>query len=152
MGRAELLTEINSRLQIALTLSIFLPTLLTTFLAAHGVPPNQAADNGLVIGGLIAFFLTSYIIFQLGKECIPEFFLRWLNRALLFGITLFIAPTIHIAAIATGKASAQWIQWVNAVSAVISLRGLPIAAIATFLLVAVGIGVGCTTRRSHKQP
>ena len=93
MDRKELITTIENRVQLALVMSIFLPTLLSVFYGSGGVEGVALNKNVLQLMGLVGLYLFGYVFFQLEKRMrVSERLLRILNIFLLIGIPFFIVP------------------------------------------------------------
>ena len=89
--RKEVLSEIESRLQLVITMAMFFPTLIYAFFKFAGEAEQQTNETVLAFSTSVATYLISYILFQLFKRKFKSaLFLKWLNSLLLIGIVTFI--------------------------------------------------------------
>lgn len=140
--------EIDKKLQIVLTLSIFLPPFLSTFYDAGGLPKEQLNRINLSWSILVAIFLVDYIIFSTSKrDRISVWFYTAINTVLLATIGLFIIPIVLMAT----TVPSQPPSFLNTVAAHISLVGLPLAPILVALLFLIGSIAGDFRGRRRKK-
>lgn len=85
------LSEIESRLQLVITMAMFFPTLIYAFFKFAGEAEQQTNETVLAFSTSVATYLISYILFQLFKRKFKSvLFLKWLNSLLLIGIATFV--------------------------------------------------------------
>lgn len=114
--------EIETRLQLVVTLAIFFPTLISVFLSTSEMAEKQVSGISLIWTGMVGVLLFDYVFFAIFKSKLTSWVLRLVNWSLLIGVALFIFPTIIIATSQPDKPSSL----LNYISLVVSLRGLPL--------------------------
>lgn len=72
----ELITTIENKLQLLITISIFLPALFFSFFKAVGEQDTNSNNIFLKASTLIIVYLLSYLAFAVSKKFIEE---KWLN-------------------------------------------------------------------------
>ena len=146
MEDEKLIADIESKIQLALVMSIFFPT----FLGGVFVSSKAAKDDlsGIVSqwSMLVGFYLSAYVMVQFLKKrdyqelrWVP----KWLDGTLLFGIAAFIFPILYFGAISAKNAVSQtfWgrtMFWVNSELLKISMWALQGAAIGVLVLILIG--------------
>ncbi len=91
--------EIETRFQLALTISILFPTFLATASQRVKTEDVQIAQTVLTWSILIGGFLLDYVFFSLIKNKIKNWTYVWVNRMLIFGISLFIFPILFLSTV-----------------------------------------------------
>ncbi len=129
MNRGELIKSIEERIQLALVISIFFPSLLSTFFSSA-----KEATLGLVSKStlpefmLVGIYLFCYAVFQsIKRKKIPDNLLRFINTLVLGGIVFFIIPIIFFATMDPNMPIAS-LNWFSFAMLHISTWGLPISA------------------------
>lgn len=94
--REKLIAQIESRLNLIITISVLFSTLLYSFFRFVG--ENETASNSITLqaGSLAVAFIINYLVFALAKHRIAERWLWWLDLFLLATIACFILPLIVI--------------------------------------------------------
>lgn len=136
MNLIEIKKEIEARFQIVLTLSIFFPTLLSTFLGSTGMNKDKLDNSVLSWFMLVGLYIMDYILFTLlKKDYIPGWVFKWINYVLIAGIGFFVFPLI-ILTIAHNSVlfSAQFDLFLYG----ISLNGLLLAPLLIIVLSVIG--------------
>lgn len=149
MDTKELKKEIETRFQIILTLSIFFPIFIATFLDGTGMDKNQIRNINITWSALIGFFLFNFVFFELIKRMqLKEWILKWINRTLLFGIGFFIIPIIAFATLPASKPIPNiFYYW----SLIVSIFGLFIAPYILFALGGIGSLLSFISRTNRKN-
>lgn len=88
----ELIKEIENRLQFVITISIFFLALISYFFKSLGENESKINDMLRSWGGIIVFYLLSYLFFEFFKREIRGKFLKVLDFSLLIGIFAFVMP------------------------------------------------------------
>jgi hypothetical protein len=94
MTTKELIAEIETRLQIVLTISIFFPVLMSTYFAITGAS-QKLQNEAFIFFPLVGLYILSYVFFEFSKLLPPlRPALKVLNWALLLGIACFALPIL----------------------------------------------------------
>src|SRR6266478_4488554 len=88
----KLIGDIQSRLQLALTLSIFFPAILYSFFKFVGEQEQSSSQIFLKASSLIVVYLLNYVAFELLKDRLAEKWLVRLNWLALLCVISFIVP------------------------------------------------------------
>lgn len=88
----EFIKEIENRLQLVITISIFFLAIISYFFKSRGADEVRVNEIVLSYGIILVFYLLNYILFEIFRLKIKEVFLKWINWSLLFGIAVFIFP------------------------------------------------------------
>jgi len=124
--------EIETKFQIVLTLSIFFPTLLSTFLNSAGVTKEPLVRDSLSWSFVVGLYLVDYVTFILLKNfTVSKKILGVVDNLLLLGIAFFIIPTINLA---TASANTPFLNRLDFIVFTGSLYGLPLAPVMLFAL------------------
>ena len=127
-----LVTNIKERLQTALLMSIFFPTILGIYFTAIKVSSDQIADVELNWSILLVFYLASYLLIEgVNTTNMREGLLKAMNKSIFVGIALFLLPISYLIAFHTpGTISApSWIIWTDKSLFSISIQALQIVAL-----------------------
>lgn len=128
--------EVDKKLQVALTLSIFFPSFLSTFYDARGVSKELLNKVNLSWSILVVFFLVDYIVFSMTKRTeLSAWVYSAINSVLLIAISSFIFPIYILATTLPNKP----LSFLNNLAGSISLYGLPAAPTAIALLFTIGL-------------
>jgi len=88
----KLIGDIQSRLQLALTISIFFPAILYSFFKFIGEQELSSSQIFLKASSLIVVYMLNYVAFELSKNRLAEKWLLWLKWLALGCIASFIVP------------------------------------------------------------
>lgn len=136
MDELSIKEEVDKKLQVALTLSIFLPSLLSVFYDAGGVPRELLNKINLSWSLLVGFFLLDYILFSLTKRSkLSAWIYTAIDITLLIAIGFFIVPIVLMATTVPNKPT----TFFNTLAANISMHGLPVAPIVITIFFIAGI-------------
>jgi hypothetical protein len=141
-AKEKLVSDIQSRLQLALTLSIFFPAILYSFFKFVGEQEQSASHIFLQASSLIVIYMLNYVAFEFWKDRLAEKWLRRLNWLALGCIASFIVPVMFT--VYSGATMPIWLSYL--------LKGALIfqsLVALTALFVIVIVGVGGQRRRSH---
>lgn len=127
--------EIESRFHLVLTLGVFFPALLSTFLDAAKMEKEQVTRIALTWTALVGSFLFNYVFFAIIKNKIPAKIVQWVNRLLLTTIGLFVFPIVLLT---TADATKPISSLLNYGSLLISLYVLPLMPTSVFILLLIG--------------
>lgn len=129
-----MIQEVENKIQTALNISIFFPTLIYT--ASKLLGKTEIESSQLIINWsyIIVPNLISYVFFQIGKNYIKEKLLKYLNCLFLLCIGLFIFPTLLL----VNSTSTAISSWITLKFSIISMYGLPVISTITSLLVIGG--------------
>lgn len=94
MNKRELEDRVESRLQLALTISFFYPAVLYSFFKFAGEQEISSNNIFLKATTLVLVYLISYLFFAVGKKCMQHKWLNWLDILILLGIASFIGPML----------------------------------------------------------
>lgn len=93
MDQNEINHEIESRFQIALTLSIFFPTFLSNFLESAKMEIEKINSVTLSWTTLVGLYILNYVFFCILKKLnVPNWIYKSISCLLVIGIALFIFP------------------------------------------------------------
>lgn len=136
MEREKLICNIGERIQLALVMAIFFPSLMDSFLGSVESGTTQLNESVLTWSSLAAIYLLSYVIFQgLRRTDISSPLLGILNKSLLIGISFFIFPILFLGTTdATTPISS--LPWYSVALFKISMYGLPISAFISLCMIA----------------
>src|SRR5206468_2862213 len=95
------------------------------------VDANTTLRNWAIVPAL---YLLSYVVFELGRSVISEWWLRTISWSVLLGTLLFTLPMAMMAAI-----EAKWSAF-ELFLGVLSARGIPFVAMLPLLPIIIGIG------------
>lgn len=146
MKHEKIITDIESKIQLALVMSIFFPTFLGGIFASSKAAKDDLSSIISQWSMLVGFYLSAYVSVQFLKKrdyqelkWVPE----WLDGTLLFGIAAFIFPILYLGAISAKNAISQtfWgraMFWVNSELLKVSMWGLQGAAVGVLVLIFIG--------------
>lgn len=90
----DLITQIEQKFTILLTIGIFFPVLMATYFSVSG-GTKQDQLNAFVFFPLVGMYILSYVLFELSKLLPPlKLALHVLDWILLAGIACFAIPTL----------------------------------------------------------
>lgn len=135
MDFKELRQEIDGRFHLILTLAIFFPALISTFLTISEMEEKQVVDVSLKWTVLVGPLLFNYVFLAIAKKIMPGWVLKMINLILLIGIGLFVFPIILL----TTSAADQTPSLLNYISVLVSLYGLPAVPFVLLALLSIGI-------------
>jgi len=105
--------EIETRLQVLITISLFFPVLLYYLAKVVGQNEGQALVLSIQTSILVAFYLLNYVLFQIRKDALKQKSLKRIGEWLMVAMGAFIIP---IAGMALGTLNylPVWLQAVVA--------------------------------------
>ncbi len=130
----KLIGDIQSRLQLALTLSIFFPAILYSFFKFVGEQEQSSSHIFLQASSLIIVYLLNYVTFELWKNRLEEKWLVRLNWLTLICVVSFIVPVAFT--VYSGATMPVWLGYLLRAALIFQAA---VAAIALFLIVIFGI-------------
>jgi hypothetical protein len=130
----KLIGDIQSRLQLALTLSIFFPAILYSFFKFVGEQEQSSSQIALKASSLIVVYMLNYVAFELCKHRLAEKWLVRLNWLALACIASFIVPVAFT--VYSGATMFIWLSYL--LKAALIFQAL-VAMIALFLIVFFGV-------------
>jgi putative flippase GtrA len=105
--------EVENRLQLLITISLFFPVLLYDLAKVIGQSDGQALVPSVQVSILVGFYLLNYVLFQVRKRDLKEKSLRRIGEWLLVAMVSFIVPIMGIV-LGTLNYLPKWIQAVVA--------------------------------------
>jgi hypothetical protein len=89
-----LITQIEQKFAILLTIGVFFPVLMATFYSVSG-GTKQDQQNAFVFFPIVGIYILAYVVFELSKLLPPiKLTLHILDWTLLAGIACFALPTL----------------------------------------------------------
>ncbi|HRH23343.1 MAG TPA: hypothetical protein PK295_01805 [Candidatus Magasanikbacteria bacterium] len=113
MSVKDIIHEIDSRFQLALTISILFPTFLATIFQRIENSGTQVAQTTLAWSFLIGVYLLDYIFFSVTKNKLTNCSYKWINRILLIGLSLFILPILIVSASKLDGKISGWFDYIG---------------------------------------
>lgn len=138
MDREKQIIEVENRLGLVLVIAVFFPTFLITLGVSSG--------NANQWSSLVATYIAAYCFFQIFKKKIGNSSLRWINRAVLLGMVLYIQPIFLFSTLINQK-----VGWLNYSSLMLSLWALPFVAALVLVLIFMGWIRGIIDERALKK-
>src|SRR6266478_474997 len=105
----KLIGDVQSRLQLALTLSIFFPAILYSFFKFIGEQEQSSSQIFLKASSFIMVYMLNYVAFELCKNRLAEKSLLRLNWLALVCIASFIVPVAFT--VYSGAAMPIWLSY-----------------------------------------
>ncbi len=94
----EKISEIETRLQLLLTLSMFFPSVVSVFFEYSGEPESVTRLNVLNSYIIVVAYIFSYILFQCVKAKEQSYrTLQWIDGFLYLGLASYIFPIVIFA-------------------------------------------------------
>lgn len=142
MDRKELIQAIEGRIQLALTISIFLPVLSAAFAGRGGVKNPESSESTIGLMILVGLYLLVYLFFQgLKKVEARDWLLKSLNISLLVGIASFVIFVFCLTTV-DPNATLSSLTWIGVVALKSSIWGPPLTALISLVLISIGIAEG----------
>ncbi len=94
--------EIEKRLQLLITISLFFPVLLSNLKRITGSSDTNSILFSVQASGLVGLYILNYILFQIRKYTLTKESLNRIGEWLLLAIGVFIIPIIGISLSAIG--------------------------------------------------
>ena len=138
----KLIGDVQSRLQLALTLSIFFPAILYSFFKFVGEQEQSSSQIFLKASSLIVVYMLNYVVFELLKNRLAEKWLVRLNWLALGCVASFIVPVAFT--VYSGATMPIWLSYLLKAALIFQA----FVAIATLFVIAI-FGIRGEKRRSH---
>src|SRR4051812_38251699 len=91
----DLMAQIESRLQLAITMAMFFPPLVYTFLKFAEESEQAANINLLAISGIVALYTLTYVSFAYTKNKLTISELKLVDVILIVGVGSYILPITY---------------------------------------------------------